>query len=66
MRPQSDPVSWKRIIHNSTFITWLAVQNKLATKDRMLSWNMNIDGVVVCVRGVTKIFLTYSLSAVTQ
>ncbi|XP_021835956.2 uncharacterized protein [Spinacia oleracea] len=44
-------VQWKRIVCNSkaspkaTFITWLALQNRLPTKDRLLSWNINIAGV---------------------
>ncbi|XP_056690337.1 uncharacterized protein [Spinacia oleracea] len=44
-------VQWKRIVCNSKaspkaiFITWLALQNRLPTKERLLSWNLNIDGV---------------------
>ncbi|XP_056687909.1 uncharacterized protein [Spinacia oleracea] len=44
-------VQWKRIVCNSkdspkaTFITWLAPQNRLPTKESLLSWNLNIDGV---------------------
>ncbi|XP_021835812.1 uncharacterized protein [Spinacia oleracea] len=45
-----EQVEWKRLIFNSkaspksTFIGWLAIQNKLATKDILLKWNFSIDG----------------------
>ncbi|XP_056695796.1 uncharacterized protein [Spinacia oleracea] len=29
----------------SIFVTWLAILHRLTTKDRMLSWGMQIDGV---------------------
>ncbi|XP_056689712.1 uncharacterized protein [Spinacia oleracea] len=50
LHPVGDQVGWKRLICNShaspksTFIAWLAVQNRLATKDRLISWQLNIDG----------------------
>ncbi|XP_056698045.1 uncharacterized protein [Spinacia oleracea] len=50
LHPFGVQVGWKRLICNShaspksTFIVWLAVQNKLATKDRLISWHLNIDG----------------------
>ncbi|XP_056685776.1 uncharacterized protein [Spinacia oleracea] len=43
-------VHWKRITCNSkaspkgTFITWLALQNRLPTKDRLISWDIDISG----------------------
>lgn len=46
-----DQVEWKRLMCNSkaslksTFIGWLSVQNRLATKDKLLSWNLSIDGI---------------------
>ncbi|XP_021836737.1 uncharacterized protein [Spinacia oleracea] len=36
------------IVHaspKSTFIVWLAVQNRLAKKDRLIRWQLNIDGI---------------------
>ncbi|XP_021865115.2 uncharacterized protein [Spinacia oleracea] len=50
LHPVGDQVGWKRLICNShaspksTFIAWLVVQNRLATKDRLISWQLNIDG----------------------
>ncbi|XP_056697341.1 uncharacterized protein [Spinacia oleracea] len=50
LHPVGDQVGWNRLICNShaspksTFIAWLAVQNRLATKDRLISWQLNIDG----------------------
>ncbi|XP_056688135.1 uncharacterized protein [Spinacia oleracea] len=35
-------VPWKRLVCNSTFVVWLAVQNRLATKDRLIKWNMPV------------------------
>ncbi|XP_048503044.1 uncharacterized protein LOC125498803 [Beta vulgaris subsp. vulgaris] len=40
-------VPWKRLIYNnhaspkSKFIVWLAIQNRLATTDRLLKWNVS-------------------------
>ncbi|XP_021848031.1 uncharacterized protein [Spinacia oleracea] len=39
-------VPWKRLVCNSraspksTFVMWLAIQNRLATKDRLIKWNI--------------------------
>ncbi|XP_021860920.1 uncharacterized protein [Spinacia oleracea] len=50
LHPVGAQVGWKRLICNShaspksTFIMWLAVQNRLATKDRLIRWQLNIDG----------------------
>lgn len=47
----------KKIICNSkaspksTFVTWLALHNRLATKDRMLKWNMISDGICSLCQG---------------
>ncbi|XP_021866848.2 uncharacterized protein [Spinacia oleracea] len=41
-------VPWKRLVCNSkaspksTFVVWLAVQNRLATKDRLIKWNVSV------------------------
>ncbi|XP_056691836.1 uncharacterized protein [Spinacia oleracea] len=51
LHPVGAQVGWKRLICNShaspksTFIMWLAVQNRLATKDRLIRWQLNIDGI---------------------
>ena len=53
LRPQPPKVPCRRIICNSLatpkslFITWLAVQNRLFTKDRMLHWHMSCDPMCV-------------------
>lgn len=47
----TDP--WKRLLCNNTaspksvFITWMAAQHKLVTKDRLLQWGLSIDPVCV-------------------
>ncbi|XP_056695389.1 uncharacterized protein [Spinacia oleracea] len=49
LHPVGAQVGWKRLICNthaspkSTFIMWLAVQNRLATKDILIRWQLNID-----------------------
>ncbi|XP_056687155.1 uncharacterized protein [Spinacia oleracea] len=49
LHDSGNQVEWRRIICNSrarpksTFIVWLAVQNRLATKDRLLGWNLSIQ-----------------------
>lgn len=54
--PQAATVPWARVITNnkgsprSLFITWLAIQNRLHTKDRLLKWNMNCDPMCVLCR----------------
>lgn len=50
LKGEHEKVAWKRLICNnkaspkSVFILWLAIQNRLATKDRLLSWNIPVDG----------------------
>ncbi|XP_056698441.1 uncharacterized protein [Spinacia oleracea] len=50
LRKNASSVTWKRIVCNSkaspkaTFIVWLALQNRLATKETLLKWNMQIHG----------------------
>ncbi|NP_063979.1 orf315 (mitochondrion) [Beta vulgaris subsp. vulgaris] len=58
IRPSAARVHWKRIICNnkaspkSLFITWLGIQNRLYTKDRMANWNLACDPVcVLCGQG---------------
>ncbi|XP_021861687.2 uncharacterized protein [Spinacia oleracea] len=49
LRHYSSTVQWKRITCNSKatpkaiFVTWLALLNRLATKDRLVKWNLNVD-----------------------
>ncbi|XP_021840133.2 uncharacterized protein [Spinacia oleracea] len=51
LRQQGEPVRWKRIVCNShaspksVFIVWLALQDRLATKDRLRRWNIIADSV---------------------
>ncbi|XP_056691739.1 uncharacterized protein [Spinacia oleracea] len=62
LRQNATAVSWKRIVCNSkaspkaTFIVWLALQNRLATKERLLKWNMQIDGGCVNCQTQTEQF----------
>lgn len=45
LRPQAPKVQWRRVVCNnmasprSIFITWLALLNRLYTKDRMILWH---------------------------
>ncbi|XP_021732308.1 uncharacterized protein LOC110699125 [Chenopodium quinoa] len=49
IRPQVEKVTWKRIICNnrafakSVFITWLAIWNRLVTKDRLTTLKITCD-----------------------
>lgn len=49
LRPQGTRVPWCRIIYNnqgspkSKFISWLALNNRLYTRDRMIKWKLNCD-----------------------
>lgn len=49
IKTSSTPVPWFHLVWNSfsipkcSFILWLALQNRLLTKDRMLSFSMNVD-----------------------
>lgn len=53
IRPQQEKVAWRRAICNnkatprSVFVLWLAVQDRLATKDRLIKWHMQCDPVCV-------------------
>lgn len=55
LRQNANSVAWKRIVCNSkaspksTLFMWLALQNRLATKERLLKWNMQIaSDCVLC------------------
>lgn len=49
IRPQVPKVPWKRVVcHNlatpkSVFILWLALWNRLVTKDRLVQWHISCD-----------------------
>lgn len=49
LKPHPAKVPWRRVICNnkaspkSLFILWLAVQNRLATKDRLQKWHISCD-----------------------
>ncbi|XP_021836449.2 uncharacterized protein [Spinacia oleracea] len=51
LRHQGESVGWKRIFCNShaspksVFIVWLALQDRLATKERLRRWNVIADSV---------------------
>ncbi|XP_021715738.1 uncharacterized protein LOC110683654 [Chenopodium quinoa] len=51
IQPQAPTVEWKRSVFNnqaapkSIFITWLALLDKLATKDRIFKWNTSCDPI---------------------
>lgn len=54
-------MAWKRLINcnsksspKATFIVWLALKNRLATKERLLKWNMQIDGACVLCQSLTE------------
>lgn len=57
-RPQGNKVRWNRLICNnpasprSIFILWLALHNRLSTKDNISKWNSNISRTCpVCDQG---------------
>jgi len=53
IRPQGKKVQWRRAICNnkaipkSVFILWLAIQDRLTTKERLVKWHMNVDPICV-------------------
>ncbi|XP_021733008.1 uncharacterized protein LOC110699800 [Chenopodium quinoa] len=58
IRPQVPKVPWKRVTcHNlatpkSIFILWLALWNRLVTKDRLLQWHISCDPrCFLCLNG---------------
>lgn len=73
IRDKGTKVTWRRVINNnratpkSVFILWLAVQNRLATKDRLLSWKLNVTpDCVLCGKEVeshTHLFFVCEYSA---
>ena len=50
IRPKKSKVSWHKLVWSTfnipkhAFITWLAILNRLPTKDRLKAWGMDIDG----------------------
>ncbi|XP_021719184.1 uncharacterized protein LOC110686882 [Chenopodium quinoa] len=71
-QPQTDKVSWKRLVCinqaslKSIFITWLALQSRIVTKDRLIQWNINCDPLCFfCQKfdeSVAHLFFSYSYS----
>ena len=50
IRPKQDKVPWARflwstmVIPKHTFISWMAILNRLPTMDRLIAWGMNVRG----------------------
>lgn len=73
LRPVMPKVNWRRILLNnsaspkSLFVTWLAVQHRLTTKDRLISWNVACDPLcVLCGTSpetVQHLFFAFTFSA---
>lgn len=53
IRNKQDKVLWHKVawgglsIPRHSFISWLAIQNRLPTKDRLISWGCRLDSVCV-------------------
>ena len=72
LRTKGNEVNWWNLIWFSlniprhSFIGWLAILNKLPTKERMLKWGFNVDGNCVFCRNAIEtrnhIFFDYSFS----
>ena len=51
--PKMDKVFWYKLVWTTlvvpkhAFITWLAILNRLPTKDRLKSWGMDVNGTFV-------------------
>lgn len=68
LKGDTEKVDWKRLVCNNTpspkslFILWLAIQNRLPTKDRLISWHLDIDGTCsLCnqaTESVARLFLS--------
>ena len=48
LRPKQETVGWNRLLRTSTvpkhvIIAWMAIQNKLPSKDRLASWVMEVE-----------------------
>ena len=50
LRPKQDKVPWHKFLWGSmaipkhVFISWMAILNRLPTKDRLISWGMEVNG----------------------
>lgn len=61
LRPEAPKVEWRRIVCNtkaspsSSFIAWLAIQQRLATKDRLLRWKIQVDPMCVLCHNAPEI-----------
>ena len=51
IRPKKEKVAWQKLLWSSlvipkhSVITWMAILNKLPTKDRLISWGIEVNGV---------------------
>ena len=50
IRPKHEKVSWNKLVWSSlnvpkhSFISWMAILNRLSTRDKMREWGIVIDG----------------------
>ena len=60
IRPRKEKVKWHKlvwvgfVVPKHAFITWLAVLNRLPTKDRMRAWGMEVDGNCILCRSAVE------------
>lgn len=72
MRSDYPKTHWRRLICNNqssprwSFILYMAVQNRLYTRDRLIKWGSKVVQYAPCVSKTKKALNTYSLSAMWQ
>ena len=60
IRPKKEKVNWHKlvwagfIVPKHAFITWMAVLNRLSTKDKMRAWGMKVDGNCILCRSAVE------------
>ena len=51
IRPKKERVSWHKLLWSSlnipkhAVVVWMAILNRLPTKDRLIAWGMEINGI---------------------
>lgn len=72
MKDGHQRVPWRRLIRDnkaspkSIFVLWMAVQNRLATADRLLHWNVPCNHICSLCGSIAESTEHYSLNGVTQ
>ena len=72
IRPKKEKVSWHKLqwsshnIPRHAVVVWMAILNRLPTKDRLIDWAMEIIGICSIVKVQMRAETIFSLNVIIQ